>query len=89
MFQSIVINILAFVAIPFGIFFLLGFLIFYHLNRYGLKDNKSKKAALFFSFVLILISSLIIFVFLFIDWSVISVGDFVEKSSLELDKNYY
>lgn len=89
MFQSIVINILAFVAIPFGIFFLLGFLIFYHLNRYGLKDGKSKKAALFFSFVLILISSLIIFVFLFIDWSVISVGDFVEKSSLELDENYY
>jgi len=89
MFESIVINILAFIVIPLGIFFLLGFLIFYHLNRYGLKDSKSKKAALFFSFVLILISGLIIFVFLFIDWSVISVGDFVEKSSLEVDKNYY
>lgn len=86
MFQSIIINILAFVVIPLGIFFLFGWLIFYHLNRYGLKDSKSKKAALFFSFVLILISILIIFVFLFIDWNVISIGDFIEKSNLELYK---
>ncbi len=86
MFQSIIINILAFVVIPLGIFFLFGWLIFYHLNRYGLKDSKSRKAALFFSFVLILISILIIFVFSFIDWNVINIGDFIEKSNLELYK---
>jgi len=86
MFQSIVINILAFIVIPLGIFSLLGFLIFYHLNRYGLKNSKSKKVALFFSFVLILIAVLIIFVFLFIDWNVVSVDDFIEKSNLELYK---
>lgn len=87
MFQSIIINILAFVAIPLGIFLLLGFLIFYHLNRYGLKNDKSKKAALFFSFVLILIAILIIFIFLFIDWNVVNVEDFIEKSNLELSEN--
>jgi len=87
MFQSIIINILAFVVIPLGIFSLFGFLIFYHLNRYGLKNDKSKKSALFFSFVLILISALIISVFLFVDWSSISVEDFIEKSNLELNEN--
>lgn len=84
MFQSIIINVLAFVAIPLGIFFLFGFLIFYHLNRYGLKGDKSKKSALFFSFVLILIAISIIIVFSFVDWDNISVNDFVEKSNIEL-----
>jgi hypothetical protein len=84
MFQSIIVNILAFVVIPFGVFFLLGSLVFFHLNKYGLKNDKSKKAALFFSFVLILISVLIITMFLFIDWSSVSVGDFMERSNLEL-----
>ncbi len=87
MFQSIVINALAFIVIPLGIFSLFGFLIFYHLNRYGLKNDKSKKSALFFSFVLILISILIISIFLFIDWNVISVEDFIEKSNLEINEN--
>ena len=89
MFESIIINILAFVIIPIGIFSLFGFLIFYHLNRYGLKNDKSKKSALFFSFVLILIAILIISLFLFIDWNQISVEDFIEKSNLELDEDYY
>ncbi|MCK5466478.1 hypothetical protein KAI56_03215 [Candidatus Parcubacteria bacterium] len=87
MFQSIIINTLAFIVIPLGIFFLLGFLIFYHLNRYGLKNGKSKKAALFFSSVLFLISVLIIFIFLSIDWNVVSIEDFIERSNLELDEN--
>ena len=89
MFESIIINILAFVIIPIGIFSLFGFLIFYHLNSYGLKNDKSKKSALFFSFVLILISILIISLFLFIDWNQIGVEDFIEKSNLELDEDYY
>ena len=84
MFQSIIINALAFVVIPLGVFFLFGLLVFYHLNKYGLKNDKSKKAALFFSFVLILISVLIILMFLLIDWNNISVSDFVERSNLEV-----
>jgi prolipoprotein diacylglyceryltransferase len=81
MFQSIIINILAFIVIPLGVFFLLGLLIFYHLNKYGLKNDKSKKAALFFSFVLISISVLIIIMFLLIDWNSVSVSDFIERSN--------
>ena len=84
MFQPVIINILAFIVIPLGVFFLLGLLIFYHLNRYGLEGDKSKKVALFFSFILILISILIIIVFLLIDWNSISVSDFIERSNLEL-----
>ena len=89
MFQSLFINILAFIVIPLGVFSLLGFLIFYHLNRYGLKNSKSKKVALFFSFVLILISILVIFMFSFVDWNVASIDDFIEKSNLEVNRNYY
>jgi len=89
MFQSIIINALAFVVIPLGIFSLFGFLIFYHLNKYGLKSDKSKMSALFFSFVLILISISIIFAFLFVDWNQISISDFTERYNLERSEDYY
>lgn len=79
-----IINFLAFAIIPLGIFFLLGNIIIFHLKKYGIKGDATKKAALFFRAVLILMSVLIIFIFLSIDWNNVSIEDFIEKSRIDL-----
>lgn len=81
-----IINFLAFALIPLGIFFLLGNIIVFHLKRYGIKGDATKIAALFFAAVLILMSVLIIFIFLSIDWNSVSVEDFIEKSRIDLQQ---
>jgi len=78
------VDFLAFVFIPLGLFFLFGWLIFYHLKRYGIEGDSTKNTAYFFSVILILISLLIIFTFLTIDWNAIDIRDFIEKSNVEL-----
>jgi heme/copper-type cytochrome/quinol oxidase subunit 2 len=87
--SQLIIAALAFIFIPLGIFFLLGWLIFYHLRRYGLEGDSTKKTAIFFSAVLILISALIIAIFLFTDWNSISIEDFLEKSNINLYPTEY
>ncbi len=77
-------DFLAFIFIPLGLFFLFGWLIFYHLERYGIEGDSTKNTAYFFSIILILISILIIFTFLTIDWNALDIKDFMEKSNIEL-----
>ncbi len=75
---------LAFIAIPTGAFFLLGSTILYHLRKYGLEGDSTKKAAMLFSAVLIFISLFIILVFFSIDWNSVNVNDFIEKSNINI-----
>lgn len=78
-----IINFLAFILIPLGIFFLLGNVVIFHLKKYGIRGDATKMAALFFTAVLILISILIIFIFLSIDWNSVTIEDFIEKSRID------
>lgn len=86
---NFIINGLLFVFIPLGIYFLLGYLVFYHLKTYGLKGDSTKKTASTFAIVLALISAAIIVTFLSIDWDVGSAEDFFSKSSQILNGNNY
>lgn len=76
------IDFLAFVFIPLGLFFLFGWVIFYHLSKYGVKGDSTKNTAYFFIAVLSLISILIIIIFFSIDWNSISPDDFIEKLNI-------
>ncbi|MCK4525538.1 MAG: hypothetical protein KAU07_03805 [Candidatus Andersenbacteria bacterium] len=78
------VDFLAFVFIPLGLFFLFGWVIFYHLKKYGVKGDSTKNAAYFFIAVLSLISILIIMIFFSIDWNSISPDDFIEKSNIQI-----
>ncbi len=78
------VDFLAFVFIPLGIFFIFGWLIFYHLNKYGIKGDLTKKVALFFITILIFISLLITSLFLMINWNEISIEDLMEISNISL-----
>jgi len=80
----IAINFLFFVFIPLGIFFVLGWFVFYHLEAYGLQGDASKRAALFFAVVLILISAAITMTFFSVDWNNASINDFLERSRIYL-----
>jgi len=77
------VDFLAFIFIPLGLFFLFGWLIFYHLKRYGIEGDSTKNTAYFFSVVLILLSLLIIFIFFTIDWNALDIKDFIKKSNIE------
>lgn len=79
---NLIINGIAFVLIPFGIFSIFGWLIYYHLKRYGIEGDSTKKNAYLFSVVLIMISISIIIVFFSIDWDKSSVEDFLERSKI-------
>ena len=87
--QSLIIATLTFLVIPFGIFFLFGWLIFYHLKRYGLKGDSTKKAAILFKLGIVFISIIIAAVFLFVDWNNIAIRDFIEKSNVNLSPTEY
>ncbi len=79
------VDFLAFVFIPLGLFFLLGWVVFYHLRRYGVKGDSTKNTAYFFIAVLFLISLLIVIIFFSINWNSISPNDFIEKSNIEFN----
>ena len=78
------IDFLAFVFIPLSLFFLFGWLIFYHLTRYGIKGDSSKNISYFFLIVLIIISISIIIIFFTIDWNSFNIQDFIYKPSVNL-----
>lgn len=86
---NFIINGLVFVLIPLGVFFILGWLVFYHLQTYGLKGDDTKNTAYKFATVLVLVSFMIIIVFLSIDWNAGSPEDFFSKSSQILKENKY
>ena len=79
------VDFLAFVFIPLGLFFIFGWIIFYHLRRYGLRGDATRNAAYFFAAVLLLISVSIIITFFLIDWENISPEDFIERSNIEFN----
>ena len=87
--QSFIIAALTFLVIPLGIFFLFGWLIFYHLRRYGLKGDSTKKTAILFRMGIVLVSIIIIAVFFFVDWNNIAIRDFIERSNVNLSPTEY
>jgi len=87
--QSFIIAVLTFLVIPLGIFFLFSWLIFYHLKRYGLKGDSTKKVAVFFRLSMIFISIIIIVTFFFINWDNIAIRDFIERSNINLFPTEY
>lgn len=76
------VDFLAFIFIPLGLFFIFGWVIFYHLKKYGIEGDSTKNVAYFFVAVLSLISISIIIIFFTIDWNSISPDDFIEKSNI-------
>lgn len=86
---NFIINGLIFVFIPIGLYFLLGWLVFYHLKTYGIKGDHSKRTASMFASVVIFISLAIILIFLSIDWDVGSTEDFFSRSGVTLNKKNY
>jgi len=87
--QSFAIAALTFLVIPLGIFFLFGWLIFYHLRRYGLQGDLTKKTAAFFRLGIVFISIIIIAVFSFVNWDNIAIRDFIERSNVNLSPTEY
>ncbi|MEA1937122.1 MAG: hypothetical protein U9N04_03350 [Patescibacteria group bacterium] len=87
--QSFIIAALTFLVIPFGIFFLFGWLIFYHLKKYGLQGDSTKKTATLFRLGIVFISLTIIAVFFFTDWDNIAIKDLIEKSNINLSPTEY
>jgi hypothetical protein len=79
---NLIINGIAFVIIPFGIFSIFGWLIYYHLKRYGIEGDSTKKTAYLFTVVLIMISISIVIAFFSIDWDKSNMQDFFEKSKI-------
>lgn len=85
---NFIINGLVFVVIPLGIYFVLGWLVFYHLKTYGLQGDNVKKVASIFAFIVVIISMAIIVTFISIDWDAGSAEDFFMKSSQMLNEQY-
>ena len=84
-----IINGILFVLVPLGVYFILGYLVFYHLRTYGLTGDSTKKTAYKFTAVLVLITVMIIITFLSIDWDAGSTEDFFSRSSQILNGENY
>ncbi len=82
-------NFLIFLFIPIGLFFVLGSLIYFHLRRYGIEGDSTKKTVVLFPVFLIILSLLMIIIFLSIDWNIVSIEDFSEKSKINLYSKPY
>lgn len=82
--QSFIIATLAFIFIPLGILFLLSWLILYHLKRYGIQGDSTKKAARIFRLGVGAIAITIMLVFLRVQWDHINIRDFIERSNINL-----
>lgn len=86
---NFIINGILFVLMPIGVYFILGYLVFYHLQTYGLAGDNTKKTAYKFAAILVMITILIIIVFLSIDWDIASIEDFFSKSDQFINKENY
>jgi len=86
---NFIINGIVFVFMPLGIYFILGWLVFYHLKAYGIKGDSTQKTASGFALILMLISIMIIVTFLSIDWDIGSIEDFFSKSNIILNGENY
>jgi len=80
---SIILPTIIFIVIPFGMFFLFGWLVLFHLKKYGLRGSFSEKAVTIFSFVMIALVIAILIKFFLIDWEAISWKDFVDRSEIK------
>ena len=78
-----------FLAIPLVLFFLFGWLVLFHLKRYGLEGSFSRRASIIFSLGLIAISAMIVIQFFSIDWKKASSGNLIERSSNNFFHGYY
>lgn len=86
---NFIINGIVFVLIPLGLFFVVGYLVFFHLQTYGLKGDNTRNTAYKFAAVLVMISAMIIIMFLSIDWDAGNAEDFLLRSRQSLnDANY-
>ena len=72
-------DLLIFLVIPLGIFFLLAVVIVFHLKNYRLEGDFSVKALEVFLAVSGVMILAIIFTFFSIDWNVLSPSDFFEN----------
>ncbi len=72
-------DILIFLIIPLGIFFLLAVVIVFHLKNYRLEGDFSVKALEIFLAVSAVMVLAIIFTFFSIDWNALSPSDFFEN----------
>ena len=72
-------DILIFLIIPLGIFFLVAIVIVFHLKNYRLEGDWSDKALKIFLTVSAAMILFIILTFFSIDWDALSPGDFFEN----------
>lgn len=79
------IDFLTFVFIPLGLFSVFGYIIFYHLKKYGIRGDNTENTAYFFAIILFLISLFIIIFFFSIDWNSISPNDFIKESKIKFN----
>lgn len=79
--NSNIIYAIVFLFIPFGIFFILGWLILYHLKTYGLKGSFSEKARIIFIIGTLAISLLTLQKFFSVEWENFFPGDITIQSS--------
>jgi hypothetical protein len=88
--NTTIIYAIIFLIIPFGIFFLLGWLILYHLKTYGLKGSFSDKARVIFIIGTLAISILAIQKFISIKWDSFFLEDItIQNSNINLFPEFY
>jgi hypothetical protein len=88
--NSTIIYAIIFLLVPFGIFFILGWLILYHLKTYGLKGSFSEKARIIFIIGTLAISLLAIQKFVSIEWDSFFPGDItIQDSNINLFPEIY
>ncbi|MDD3190616.1 MAG: hypothetical protein PHI66_02920 [Candidatus Pacebacteria bacterium] len=64
-------------------FFLFGWLVLFHLKKYGLKGSFSENAIVIFSVVMVALAVAILIKFFLIDWEAISWKDFIDRSEIK------
>lgn len=85
---SIIFYVMLFLVIPLGLFILFGWLVNFHLLRYGLDGSYNKKAALIFTLGLIAISIMVAQRFFMVDWKKVSLQKFIETSTNNFINDY-
>lgn len=84
----ILVYALLFLLVPLGLFALFGYLVVFHLKRYGLEGSYNQKAALVFSFGLIALSVMVVQRFCLVDWDRINPQQFMQESSKKFFHDY-
>ncbi|MFA7169467.1 MAG: hypothetical protein WC178_01305 [Candidatus Paceibacterota bacterium] len=85
----IILYAIIFLIIPLGLFSFFGWLIIFHLNRYGLEGSYNKKATLVFSIGIIAISLMTAQRFFTVDWEKINPQKFVQESANNFFQGQY